>query len=122
MLIEKGTEQYWMKTVAEDKEFLKKMEEEIELNPGLYSKRDLQLTRSFINFMETVFKYDNLKLGEHGEIHKRLIRLHRNIPVGELEFMNIDHIIFNGLYVIADVMFISASECKKFYNNHGRVS
>lgn len=115
-----GNEEYWMKVVAEDKTILEQMKSMVEVNPDLFDKRDIDLVDRFIKFMEMIFKYENLVPGEHKEIKKRLIRIHMNIPTKELEYFGYDFIVFNGLYVVADVVFIDASICKQFFSNAGK--
>lgn len=111
-----GNEAYWMKVVADDRDILKQMIEMTELNPDLFDKRDLDLTKRFIQFMEMIFKYENLTLGSHKEIKKRLVRVHRNIPTKELDYFGYTFVVFNGLYIVSDVMFLSPDICKQYFS------
>lgn len=119
MIVSPGSEQYWAEVVSKDKEILAQMETLVAENPDLFSKRDIDFTKKFINFMEGIFRYDNLKLGEHKEKVTRLVRVHRNIPTSELDYYGYNYLIFSGLYIVSDVMFLNPSICRHYFSNQG---
>lgn len=115
-----GNEEYWMRVVAEDRKVLDQMIEMTTLNPDLFDKRDLDLTKRFIQFMEMIFKYDNLTVGGHKNVCTRLVRIHRNIPSKELSYYGYEFVVFNGLYIVSEVMFLDADLCRKYFSNASR--
>lgn len=103
-------ELHWLKVIEDDEKLLDDM----------LDKRDIQITRKFIDFLKLIIKYENLRCGKHLEVHRRLIRVHRNIPTKMLDFKKYEYIIFNGLYIVADVIFLDAEIVKEFYKNPTR--
>lgn len=80
----------------------------------LSDKKDKQVTQKFIEFLEKILKYENLRLGEVGSVHKRLIRVYKVIPYKSLDKMNFEYVMMNGLYIVQDVMFLDADMTKKY--------
>lgn len=115
----RGNEKYWMEIVAKDRKILDEMEKSLERNSEFYDKKDVVLTQRFVTFMDMIFKYNNLTFEEIGTIKKKVIRIHSSIPTKELDFRNIEYVIFNGLYVVSDVMFLDPKVCKLFYKRYG---
>ncbi len=83
----------------------------------LTDKKELQITERFINFIEKILKYENLRIGKPGEIKRRLVRVHRNIPTKSLDRMNYEYVILNGLYIVQDVLFIDTETTRKYIKN-----
>lgn len=83
----------------------------------LTDRKDIQITERFINFIEKILKYENLRLEKPGEIRKRLVRVHRNIPTKSLDRMNFEYVILNGLYIVQDVLFIEPEISRKYMKN-----
>lgn len=83
----------------------------------LTDRKDIQITERFINFIEKILKYENLRIEKPGEIRKRLVRIHRNIPTKSLDRMNYEYVILNGLYIVQDVLFIEPEICRKYMKN-----
>lgn len=114
-------ESHWLRVLLDDREILNNMEKSIESQKAEGKKvcpeeqRMFKLTQKFVTFLDMIIKYDNLIGGSPGEVSKRLIRIYASIPTGELDHMKRDYVIFNGLYLAADVMFLDPAACKEYY-------
>lgn len=100
-------ELHWMQIVEHDESLL----------DGITDKRDLQISKKFIDFMKMTIKYGNLRTGENLERSKKVIRIHKNIPTKFLDKDKYEYIIFNGLYVVTDVVFIDPQIVNEFYKS-----
>lgn len=98
-------ELHWMSIIEEDESLL----------DDIHDKRDLQISKKFIDFTKMIIKYGNLRIGENLERGKKVIRIHKNIPTKFLEKDKQEYIIFNGLYVVTDVVYISPEIIDEFY-------
>lgn len=83
----------------------------------LSDRKDIRITERFIDFIEKILKYENLRVGEPGEVKKRLVRIHRSIPTKSLDRMNYEYVILNGLYIVQDVLFIDPDVSRKYMKN-----
>jgi len=101
---------YWFEVISKDRSILDKMERERVLD-----KAAIKMTRSFIDFMDLIMKYNNLNFGQNFEKTKRLIRSKRSIPTTLLDYNNYEYVMFNGLYIVTDVVFIDKPICLKFF-------
>lgn len=82
----------------------------------LVNRRDMWITENFITFMRLILKYGNLKsVTEFGTQQKKLVRIHRNILAKELEYNGHEYVIFNGLYIVVDVIFLEKKSYDSFF-------
>jgi len=109
-----SNEKYWIDIINRDEILLQNMREITNSDPTVFSKRDLVLTERFIEFLKRVIKYENFRPEEPYTIHKRLVRIHNTISTKEMDAYGWEYIIFNGLYVVVDVMFLDPEVCKEF--------
>lgn len=83
----------------------------------LTDKKDIQITQKFIDFIEKILKYENLRIAEPGQVRKRLVRVYRSIPTKSLDRMNYEYVLLNGLYIVQDVLFIDPDISNKYLKN-----
>lgn len=104
-------ELYWLDVLEKDEKML----------DTLIDKRDRYITDRFINFMKLIIKYDNLKDNklENGCRAKRVIRIHKNIPVKYLNYIGCEYVIFNGLYIVSEVAFVDKSVMDEYFSSRG---
>lgn len=98
------SEMKWIKAIEKGE---KQLEE-------LSDRKDILVTEKFIQFIEKIIKYENLRLGDPGSVHKRLIRVYKSIPTKSLDKMNFEYVIMNGLYIVQDVMFLDPDMTRKY--------
>lgn len=106
-------ELYWMEKVQENEDIFNEL-----INKEDNDKYDMWLTSRFIEFMKLIIKYNNLnsEIIVDGEVCKRVIRVHKNIPTKYLERLGYEYVIFNGLYVVMDVMLFDSSVLDNYFN------
>lgn len=101
-------ELYWMEVLQRDEKMLETLQDQA----------DIRITTKFIDFMKMILKYGNLndKIIVDGQICKRVIRIHRNIPTVYLDVFGYEYIIFSGLYVVLDVVFYDPSILNGYFD------
>lgn len=101
-------ELYWMDVIS-------KGEKTVE---DLIDKKDIWITEKFIEFLKLMIKYENLRTDPELIVpHKRVVRIHKNIPTFYLEYYKYEYMIFNGLYIVTDVVFLSKSMLDPYLKN-----
>lgn len=104
-------EEKWADILIKDGKILNEMEQYDKTD-----KKELQITRKFVEFITMIINQGNLKGGLYNyERARRLVRVHKSIPTKILDFKKYEYIIFNGLYLVSEVIFVEEDICKKFF-------
>jgi hypothetical protein len=67
-----------------------------------------------VEFLTLILKHGHFKPITLWMPCKRLIRVHKPIPQGHMNTMGKEYLILSGLYIVADVMYLDPTVCKKF--------
>lgn len=93
-------EQYWIEKLLKGEDILEECQG---------SKSESWITESYLNYLDLMIKYGNLRIPEtEYEETLRVIKVNRKIPKALLETGNYSYTIFNGLYVVQKVVFVRA--------------
>lgn len=101
-------EQYWIDNLIHGEEILEQCKD---------SKSESWITEGYLDYLDLMIKYGNLRLPEiEYEPIKRVIKVNRIIPKKLLETGKYAFTIFNGVYIVQDVVFVKAEHCGALLN------
>ena len=103
-------EQYWIEKLMQGEEVLELCKDD---------KSESWLTEGYLDYLDMVIKYGNLRSPTEEDEYKKLtrvIKINRKIPKALLETGRYSFIIFNGVYIVQQVMFVKAEHCEALLN------
>lgn len=96
-------EEYWIQKLLQGEELLETMD----------NKSESWLTDSYLNYLDMMIKYGNLRNPEvEYEKVTRLIKVNKVIPKELLKAGNYYYTVFNGVYIVQQVVFAKAEHCE----------
>lgn len=100
-------ELYWLNIIKRDVSILDKLDD----------SKDIYLAESFINFIRSILKYNNLNTEYNLEPNKRLIKLNNSsVSLEFLNFNKCNYIMFNGIFIEVNAIFFEPDIVDKWYN------
>lgn len=101
-------EQFWINKLFRGEDILDETQ-------NFQSKK---LVDSYLCYVDMIIKWGNLRLPtEEYKKEQRLIKVNKKIPKEYLEHGNYLYSIFNGLYIVQEVVFVKAEHCEALLNN-----
>lgn len=100
-------EQYWINNLLKGEDSLDEVK----------SKSEAWVTNGYLDYLDLMIKCGNLRIPDK-EYEKvtRLIKVNRVIHKNILNSGNYHYIVFNGLYVVQQVVFARAEHCEALLN------
>lgn len=102
-------ENYWIKNLLRGEQIL----------DSAKNKSDVWITDAYLNYLDLIIKYGNLRPPTDEDEYKKLtrvVKINKVIPKKVLNAKNYHYVLFNGLYVVQDVVFCKAEHCKAILN------
>lgn len=98
-------EKYWLSVRDDCDKFLLTIQDD---------KRELYFMSAFSRFLELSIKYGNLREPD-GDVFrcKRLVKIRGNIPSAMLDMDGYTYVLFEGIHIVQDVVFIKSSLCRE---------
>lgn len=103
-------EQYWIDKLIKGEEMLELCKDD---------KSESWLTNGYLDYLDMIIKHGNLRpITDEDEYVKltRVIKVNRKIPKALLETGKYNFIIFNGVYIVQQVVFAKAEHCEALLN------
>lgn len=84
--------------------------------------RDLYVTKGLSNYLEYALKYGNLR-DPFEDICKRrnLIKINKSLPTKLLDLDGYEYVLFNGIYLVHDVIFVKKEICDKMFSHRNGI-
>lgn len=97
-------EQYWIDRLLKGEEVLDACKD---------SRRDSWVVDGYLDYIDFLIKYGNLRIPTEEYVRcPRVIRVNKVIPKEILSAGNYYYTIFNGVYIVQDVIFVRAEHCE----------
>ena len=102
-------ENYWIKNLLSGEKLLDQAK----------SKSETKITNSYLDYLDLIIKMGNLRPptdeDEYKKI-KRVVKINKVIPKKILDAKNYHYVLFNGLYIVQEVVFSKAEHCEAILN------
>lgn len=103
-------EKYWIDNLIKGEDIFDASEND--------SRLEKWVANGYLDYIDLIIKTGNLRLPtEEYKKEKRLIKVNKKIPKEYLEHGNYIYSIFNGLYIVQEVVFVKAEHCEALLNN-----
>lgn len=103
-------EQYWIDNLIKGQDIIDASESD--------SRLEKWVSEGYLDYIDDMIKFGNLRLPtEEYKKEQRLIKVNKKIPKEYLEHGNYLYSIFNGLYIVQEVVFVKAEHCEALLNN-----